>query len=99
MVISDVGNGRLQIVQWMDGIFLRSVAAPWGPTGVALVSEGILAVTDRTSHAVRFLCWEDGSCVRSVGNSQFDFPAAVAVVGGKMLVVVDHKNNRWCVVE
>jgi streptogramin lyase len=112
VVVADLGNHRLQVVNPIDGSFVRSIGNGPGngpnqfrsPSGVTTLSNGHVVVVDRSNHRLQVVNPSDGSFVRSIGHgqgsgpNQFNFPIGVTTLPNGHVVVVDRNNHRLQVV-
>lgn len=105
IVVSDSGNDRIQVMQYSDGVHLRSFGCKGSgngqfncPAGIAFDCLGHIVVADCDNHRVQVLKYRDGSHVRSIGcrgtaTGQLKHPSGVAIDFYGNIVVHDGYSN------
>jgi hypothetical protein len=112
VVVVDNDNHRLQVVNPIDGSFVRSIGNGEGsganqfstPFGVTTLPNGHVLVGDTFNHRIQVVNPIDGTFVRSIGNgegggpNQFRYPTGVTTLPNGLVVVADTDNHRLQVV-
>lgn len=88
IVVSDTGNGRIQVFRYTDGVHLRTIRIRdiYSPGDITFDREGNLLVVDRYNNCFHVVNYADGTLTRTVRVIQQN-PCAIAVApDGDILV-------------